>query len=97
MSLPVPVIDKKKSKYILITHCDSYLGRILAIHLAEEISKHDKKKHWFVRAMCKEKTKFRKEFEKRGIEVKVKNAPIQTKQGTIIYFLFRKWTMKVKR
>ncbi|KAG0786321.1 hypothetical protein G6F16_009961 [Rhizopus arrhizus] len=70
MSLPIPVIDKKKSKYILITHCDSYLGRILAIHLAEEISKHDKKKHWFVRAMCKEKTKFRKEFEKRGIEVK---------------------------
>lgn len=86
MSLPIPVIDKKKSKYILITHCDSYLGRILAIHLAEEISKHDKKKHWFVRAMCKEKTKFRKEFEKRGIEVKVKNVP--SKQNKARLFIF---------
>lgn len=71
MSTSEPNASTKKIKYILVTHGDSYLGYILAIHLAEEIFKHDGKEHWFVRVLCKEGTPFRREFEKRGIDVKV--------------------------
>jgi hypothetical protein len=71
MSFSEPNASTKKIKYILVTHGDSYLGHILAIHLAEEIFKHDRKEHWFVRVLCKEGTMFRREFEKRGINVKV--------------------------
>ncbi|CAO3674379.1 unnamed protein product [Rhizopus stolonifer] len=63
-------INKKKCKYILVTHGDSYLGHILALYLAEEIFQRDRKEHWYVRVLCKENTPFKKQFEKRGIEVK---------------------------
>ncbi|ORE13220.1 hypothetical protein BCV71DRAFT_278714 [Rhizopus microsporus] len=46
-SVETPNIEKKKPKYILITHGDSYLGHALAIYLTEQIYKHDTKKHWF--------------------------------------------------
>ncbi|KAG1467886.1 hypothetical protein G6F56_004156 [Rhizopus delemar] len=71
MNSSEPISETKKTKYILITHGDSYLGRVLAIYLSEEITKYDKKEHWAVRVMCAENTKLQKEFEKRGIDVKL--------------------------
>ncbi|CEG84421.1 hypothetical protein RMATCC62417_18225 [Rhizopus microsporus] len=69
-SVDTPIIEKKKPKYILITHGDSYLGHALAIYLTEQIYKHDTKRHWFVRVICKEKTQYKEEYEKRNIDVK---------------------------
>lgn len=70
-SIETPNIEKKKPKYIIITHGDSYLGHALAIYLTEQIYKHDTKNHWFVRVICKEKTQYKEEYEKRKIDVKV--------------------------
>ncbi|KAI9472049.1 MAG: hypothetical protein EXX96DRAFT_345094 [Benjaminiella poitrasii] len=62
----------KKNKYILITNGDSYIGRNMAIHIADELAKHEgqmKKSHWRVRLLCENKHKL-EYLEKRGIDVK---------------------------
>ncbi|KAI8640443.1 hypothetical protein BD408DRAFT_434198 [Parasitella parasitica] len=60
----------KKTKYILITHGDSYLGQAMAMHIADQLDKGGgqlKTKHRVVRVLCQDKTKLR-HLEKRGIE-----------------------------
>ncbi|KAI7898239.1 uncharacterized protein BX663DRAFT_490236 [Cokeromyces recurvatus] len=62
----------KKHKYILITNGESYVGRTMAIHIADELEHREgklKKSHWRVRVLCENKHKM-DYLEKRGIDVK---------------------------
>lgn len=63
----------KKTKYILLTNGDSYVGHILAVYISDQLMKREgqmKKKHWRLRVLCENKSMM-KELEKKGIEVKV--------------------------
>ena len=94
-SVETPNIEKKKPKYILITHGDSYLGHALAIYLTEQIYKHDTKKHWFVRVICKEKSQYKEEYEKRKIDVKVCWYKILAEQTVLKqFYLIGSWLWK---
>lgn len=76
-------IASKKTKYILLTNGDSYVGRTLAIYIADQLMKREGqlKKYWRLRVLCEDKNTI-KDLEKRGIEVVVITILI------IIYFFF---------
>lgn len=66
-----------KTKYILITNGESYVGHSLAIFIADQLTRKEgqlTKKNWCVRVLCEDKNKL-KDLEKKGIEVKVNNSP----------------------
>ncbi|KAI9249047.1 hypothetical protein BY458DRAFT_525915 [Sporodiniella umbellata] len=62
--------ETKKPSYILITHGDSYLGRVMAIYLSEKLLVHKKQPSQTLRVLCKEGSPVKKMFKKLGIEVK---------------------------
>lgn len=77
----------KKKKYILITNGESYLGRILAMFITDELTRREgqlKKKHWCVRVLCEDKQNL-KDLEKRGIEVEV--IPIYSGQNILFIYI----------
>lgn len=70
---PVSCGSHSKTKYILITNGDSYVGHALAIFISDQLIRREgqlKKKNWRVRVLCEDKKKL-KYLEKKGIEVKV--------------------------